>query len=89
MPKTSEITRRNTITEFYHTGHDASSILKLAKYAKETVYRIVAKLKESVERIGFTLLYFKMAVMPLVPETKMADAGKLISLGNLLVRKVT
>ena len=30
-----------------------------------------------------------MAVMPLVPETKMADFGKLISLGNLLVRKVT
>ena len=27
--------------------------------------------------------------MPLVPETKMADVGKLISLGNLLVRKVT
>ena len=30
-----------------------------------------------------------MAVMPFVPETKMADVGKLISLGNLLVRKVT
>ena len=30
-----------------------------------------------------------MAAMPLVPETKVADAGKLISLGNLLVRKVT
>ena len=41
------------------------------------------------ERIGFTVLYFKMALMPLVPETKMADVGKLISLGNLLVRKVT
>ena len=39
--------------------------------------------------IGFTLLYFKMAMMPFVPETKMADIGKLISLGNLLVRKVT
>ena len=39
--------------------------------------------------IGFTLLYFKMAMMPLVLETKMADIGKLISLGNLLVRKVT
>ncbi len=39
--------------------------------------------------IGFTLLYFKMAVIPLVPETKMVDVGKLISLGNLLVRKVT
>ena len=35
-----------------------------------------------------SLLYFKMAVMPLVPETKMADIGKLISLRNLLVRKV-
>ena len=30
-----------------------------------------------------------MAVVPLVPKTKMADVGKLISLGNLLVRKVT
>ena len=38
---------------------------------------------------GFTLLYFKMAVIPLVPETKMVDVGKLISLRNLLVRKVT
>ena len=37
----------------------------------------------------FTLLYFKMAVIPLVPETKMMDVGKLISLGNLLARKVT
>ena len=27
--------------------------------------------------------------MPLFPETKMADVGKLISLGNLLVRKFT
>ena len=39
--------------------------------------------------MGFTLLYFKKAVMPLVPEAKMADVGKLISLGNLLVRKIT
>ena len=39
--------------------------------------------------MGFTLLYFKMVVMPLVPETKMVDVGKLISLGNLLVRNVT
>ena len=30
-----------------------------------------------------------MVVMPLVPETKMADVGKLTSLGNLVVRKVT
>ena len=30
-----------------------------------------------------------MAVMPLVLETKMADARKLISLGNLLARKTT
>ena len=42
-----------------------------------------------VSVIGFTLLYFKMAIMPLVPKTKMADVGKLISLGNLSVRKVT
>ena len=30
-----------------------------------------------------------MAVMPLVPETKMAEVGKLINLGNLLARKTT
>ena len=29
-----------------------------------------------------------MAVMPLLPKTKIADIGKLISLRNLLVRKV-
>ena len=39
--------------------------------------------------MGFTLLYFKMAVMPLVPEIEMADVSKLINLWNLLVRKVT
>ena len=30
-----------------------------------------------------------MVVIPLVPETKMAHVGKLISLGNLLVRKIS
>ena len=30
-----------------------------------------------------------MVVMPLVQETKMADVGKLTSLGNLVVRKIT
>ena len=30
-----------------------------------------------------------MAVIPLVSETKMVDVGELISLENLLVRKVT
>ena len=39
--------------------------------------------------IGFKLLYFKTAIMPLVPETKMADVSKLISLRNLLARKTT
>ena len=39
--------------------------------------------------IRFTLLYFKMAVIPIVPDTKIVDVGKLISLENLLVRKVT
>ena len=39
--------------------------------------------------IGFTLLYFKMAVMPLFPETKIADVGKLIHFGNLLAWKTT
>ena len=29
-----------------------------------------------------------MAVIPLVPKTNMVDVGKLISLGNLLVKKV-
>ena len=28
-----------------------------------------------------------MAVMPLVPETKMAEVGKLISLGNLYIQE--
>ena len=42
-----------------------------------------------LELIGVTILYFKMTVIPLVPETKMVDVGKLISLENLLVRKVT
>ena len=32
--------------------------------------------------IGFTLLYFKMDVMPLVPETKMADVSILIILAR-------
>ena len=32
--------------------------------------------------IGFTLLYFKMAVILLVSNTKIADVGKLISLGE-------
>ena len=30
-----------------------------------------------------------MAMITLVPKTKMVDVSKLISLGNLLVRKVT
>ena len=37
--------------------------------------------------IGFTHLYFKMDIMPLVPETKMADVSILISLGKLLARR--
>ena len=47
------------------------------------------RLVEGVLLVGFTLLYFKIAMIPLVPETKMVDVGKLISLGNLSVRKVT
>ena len=34
-------------------------------------------------------IYTHLAVMSLVPETEMADVGKLISLWNLLIRKVT
>ena len=43
----------------------------------------------STEVIGFTLLYLKMDVMPLFPETKMADVSILISLGNLLAWRTT
>ena len=39
--------------------------------------------------IGLTLLYFKIDVMPLVPEIKMADVSILISLGNLLAMRTT
>ena len=39
--------------------------------------------------VGFTLLYFKMVVIPLFSEIKMVDVCKLTSLGNLLVRKIT
>ena len=42
-----------------------------------------------LESIGFTLIYSKMDVMPLVPETKMADVSILISLGKLLARRTT
>ena len=49
----------------------------------------IHQFKQTVTFIGFTLLYFKMTVMPLVSETKIVDVGKLISLGNLLVRKVS
>ena len=43
--------------------------------------------KNRMSTIGFTLLCSKMAIMPLLPKTKMADIGKLIHLGNLLARK--
>ena len=33
--------------------------------------------------------YFKRDVMPLVPETKIADVSIVISLGNLLTRRIT
>ena len=45
--------------------------------------------KNRTSTIGFTLLYSKMAVMSLVPKTKMVDVGKLTSFGNLLARKTT
>ena len=51
--------------------------------------KTMAKFTGAVGYIRFTLLYFKMALMPLALKTKMADVGQLISLGNLLVRKVT
>ena len=53
--------------------------------------------KWNIEFVGNIYIYiynllsccFLMAVLPLVPKTKIADVGKLISLGNLLVREVT
>ena len=41
-----------------------------------------------LKSIWFTLLYFKVAMIPVVPETKIARVIKLISLENLLARKV-
>ena len=58
---------------------------------KESIFTIL-RLKKcncQSDTLGYTHLYFKMAMIPLVPETKMVDIGKLISLRNLLVRKVT
>ena len=53
--------------------------------------RVIAKTLKMVFdiSIGFTLLYFKMDVMPLVPKTKMADFSILINLRNLLARRTT
>ena len=39
--------------------------------------------------IGFTLLYFKVDVMPLVHKTKMADVCIRINLRNLLAKRTT
>ena len=49
---------------------------------------VISFIVRKQETISFTLLYFKMAVISLVPETKMVDVSKLISLKNLLARKV-
>ena len=52
---------------------------------KHTLLALASRnLKESQWEtvIGFTLLYFKVAVMPLVLETKMADVGKQSVLGT-------
>ena len=48
------------------------------------IFRITTN-PRGINSIGCTLLYFKMDVMPLVPETKMAD----VSLGNLLTWRTT
>ena len=45
--------------------------------------------KRTYDTTGFTLLYYKIVVMPLVPETKMADVSILISLEDLLARRTT
>ena len=59
-----------------------SCIVKALSNTKHTFYEVF-------KSIGFALLYFLMALIPLATETKMADVDKLINLGNLLLRKVT
>ena len=61
MPKTSKITWKNTTVELYYTWHEVSLILKLTKYAKRTVYPIVAKLKgESVKLTTLEMIKNKL-----------------------------
>ena len=67
----------------YDKQPEGCSILK-QNTVKRWIYVVT-----SIDLLRFTLLYFQMAVMPHFPKTKMADVGKLISLGNLFVRKVT
>ena len=61
----------------WYTGVGIGEIIGLLGLPCLCVYRI------------YIPVFFKMAVIPLVPETKMVDVGKLISFENLLVLKVT
>ena len=56
----------------------SSFLLNSRKLENIKLYDTVAQGHFTVS-IGFTLLYFKMAVIPLVLETKKADVGKLMS----------
>ena len=76
----------NNICEKSRTGHMTTKSWLISSFFCNTRKR---KSSQNLSGIGFTLLYSKMPVVPLVPETKMADVGKVISLGNILVRKIT
>ena len=86
-----EIDQSNTADPIWKEIGNHLPLWKEFRITDRKGYWRIRRLKEAayVGLIGFTLLYFKMAVMPIVPETKMADVGKLISLENLLVRKFT
>ena len=71
-------------TDFHRSILDIAPLLK---YNSSPPGKNEVKTKSWIHRIYPPI--FKMVVMSLVPETKMADVGKLVSLGNLLVRKVT
>ena len=78
---------KTTIQQTYKNSSTNWTIRLNKFFYSIVITRISDKKKQSL--IGFILLYFKMVVVPLVPDTKMVDVRKLISVGNLLVRKVT
>ena len=73
---------RSLVVFLSHPQVDSNLVMSMHKLTGIIVIKEIEN-KNRTSTIGFTLLYFKMAVMPLVPETKMADVCKLISLRNL------